>query len=1270
MSEEAASNTDIHQLIARLEENLENNGQDWKTRRELVSKLGQAGMNSTRDSQVEILQVLMDRCYEKEDDQVYKSAMEAVIKIWEAAWDTHRQTILNQVFIALDKKDTNTCDFTQLREQVAGWIGSQAEIIAQDERMIGQVLDVLIQSVNEDRDVRVRAVAWESSRKIWDASWKTRENQESHRLAVINRFLKVFRIEEEEPDDWEVRKAASDWIATRAGDIAKNDRMLNDVVNILIKRSTTEDRDEVSRAAIEALRTIWDQVWELDPLQDQRFTSLNQLEKALNKGSCELKQAAADWMGNRAEDIAAGDRLVAKALKGLVELAMDKKGEVEARQSARENCQKIWNAAWKIEASQEIVLIEVIDVLNQPEDDELDKEFRQIAAEWIGDKAHDIARSERMVDRMLSSALKALTIRANYDSDDYTRRIAETSLRKIWDAGWEKATNDENRQISLIDQVLEAFNPSEAFFSQPVPAAKKAAAEQGMPVESEKVKPLESYQTRMTAVDWLNEKAVTIAGNRRISDKVLYALINYIGSVKETVRSKTIDTITTIWTSAWNLGGSEVSAAQATSPTREKTGVLQADQASRLVVLDRVLRDALQKADGAGCEKIREAAADWLAEHARDIATNERMLTESLNALFSRVNKFEIQTVRRSAREASKKLWDEGWNAFMKNGSNQVADTIGLGPKTSDTRRILILNQVLKVLDRSDNENFKLLAVSWLGDNSTDLAENYNMAEKVADALDAIRQNRSHNVDVIDGANRSIASLWAALGNLPENSLETIQKSFDLKSENKAVEVIRKLANENTLGSREAVSFLITEWTKWIKNNEQNKLVELTAEEIRYNKHAVLPLLEHFLKSGEESQPAVRRKNRTSSLDQIIQPGLSKGSVEAATLRVRQRIARQLADMSDPRFYDQDKSYSYEGMLQDLRDHAIPALTRQLPEEKDVEILENIARVLLNTQDREGINALTREVVGEERTRKARQDLLATYYLQPSKESSDQAADILKKAINESKRTLMILQTLNIAVVIVGLAVLFYGLYFSIMGDAAATRILGGLAAIGGLSGVVYQLVRDPLDRIQNANSNMVQMETAFTSFIWELNLNGTFIQSAYVNNGELSKDEINRTDKRIEEAMKQTMSLVSIFTEQGKQRLVTRLNHLEPGGGKAGETEITINGQYLLGDIRPETASAGNGNHASGAGVRDTGNRQKGPLGMVAINHNPIEGKYISAWEEEHVRFKLPADMLKISTINSNDVPLNETVWISLYIDGLETNALPFHVIQGPGGG
>ena len=59
----------------------------------------------------------------------------------------------------------------------------------------------------------------------------------------------------------------------------------------------------------------------------------------------------------------------------------------------------------------------------------------------------------------------------------------------------------------------------------------------------------------------------------------------------------------------------------------------------------------------------------------------------------------------------------------------------------------------------------------------------------------------------------------------------------------------------------------------------------------------------------------------------------------------------------------------------------------------------------------------------------------------------------------------------------------------------------------------------------------------------------------------------------------------------------------------------------------------------------------------MVAIDHIPISAGDISSWDEGSVRFVLPAEL--------HGSALSETVWISLFVDGMETNALPFHVVQ-----
>jgi hypothetical protein len=356
----------------------------------------------------------------------------------------------------------------------------------------------------------------------------------------------------------------------------------------------------------------------------------------------------------------------------------------------------------------------------------------------------------------------------------------------------------------------------------------------------------------------------------------------------------------------------------------------------------------------------------------------------------------------------------------------------------------------------------------------------------------------------------------------------------------------------------------------------------------------------------------------------------------SAQLAVQRRIAKQLADMSDSRFFDgKPKTEKIHGEIKEqLKIHAVPVLARRLPEEPDFEIRESLAWVLGATGDDRAIEAVARAVGGEERTRKSRQDLLSKYYLEPSRARSEEAAQILKSAVAEAKSTLRILQRLNIAVFAVGLLVLAFGLYTSIQGQDIAARVTGGLASIGGLAGVIVQLIRDPIDRIQNAMANLVQIETAFTSFIWELNLNGTYIQSLYVADGRLTDDAIKETIGRIEGAMHLAMNLVAVYTEEGGQRVVTRINKLSPAVGKLGSA-ITISGQHLCGDS----------------------SQKREQRGVIAINHTPVEVSNLS-WNEHEIKFKLPETLDHLGSETG-------VLWVSLFVDGLETNALPFHLLK-----
>ncbi len=548
-------------------------------------------------------------------------------------------------------------------------------------------------------------------------------------------------------------------------------------------------------------------------------------------------------------------------------------------------------------------------------------------------------------------------------------------------------------------------------------------------------------------------------------------------------------------------------------------------------------------------------------------------------------------------------------------------------------------------------------------------------------------------------------------------------------SEGDAEEKIRSLV---ALGTKDALRALVSRWCRWIAEYDRTVLVETIAEAIRREPLAVLPLVDQLPKGlqqgiyvveGERSAPSpaqgsapgpaqdsgstpapgsasslvtlrdkivrqtvplqyaaafikllddnekdISRENQEELYEWIASLESKSGkyselgerareknwtevkkmkemarlfvSEEMANreLTVTRRIAKQLSDMSDARYSAENESNDTAKKIEkELKQYAVPVIARRLPGEPDVDIRESLARTLGNMSDPVAVDALAQAVVGEERTRAARQELLARYYLEPSKQRSEEAAAILREAVSEARRTLRLLQGLNIITFLVGMIIVVGGLATALLNETASSRVLGVLAGIGGLAGVITLLVQNPLDRIQNAMSNLVQLETAFTSFIWELNLNGTYIQSRYVAEGVLTSDDVAQTVNRIETAMSLAMNVVAVYTEEGRQRVVTRLHALSPASGESGSS-ITVLGQFLKGDE----------------------SQKKSPEGMIAINHVPVKAEDV-AWSEHQVKFRLPASLPGLESGIG-------IVWLSLLIDGMETNSLPFHVMKKTG--
>jgi HEAT repeat protein len=595
------------------------------------------------------------------------------------------------------------------------------------------------------------------------------------------------------------------------------------------------------------------------------------------------------------------------------------------------------------------------------------------------------------------------------------------------------------------------------------------------------------------------------------------------------------------------------------------------------------------------------------------------------------------------------------------------------------------LQHILAALTNPELTNVQLglMAVDWLKAKSIEIPR--DLCERALPELKKAQEKTAEGSSNRYLTQQALDVVEQRLRRYERESLLKDIQSKELPEEQR----IKKIKQFVQIGTADALRGLVEVWMTWVVNNLHPACVETTAELVRHNPLAVLPLVDELAKSvplDDQIRAKVLDEIGTSSA-QIAKLLSSKGEVEkfdrsdASLVREwldsfisksdkysdlfqtakekgwsphkqvveivhllerekqkefqllrYQRIASQLADMSDRRFFDDEKQY--EAVRVELIKHAVPALVRRLPNESDIQVRESFARALGNLGGREAVDALVRAVIDEERKRAARQELLATYYLEPSKQQSEAAATILRGAVDDAKSTLKLLQNLNLAVFVVGMILLTGGVLSSIFMQDVATRLLGALAGIGGLAGVIVQLINNPLDRIQNAMANLVQIETAFTSFIWELNLNGTYIQSQYVAEGILTNDEVAQTVGRIESAMSLAMNMVAVYTEEGRQRIVTRINSLSPGAGDI-HTSLTIQGQHLNGDS----------------------SQKKDRPGMIAVNHVPIQAEGVT-WKDDEVKFRMPPELTGLAEDGG-------TVWVSLLIDGMETNALPFHVVK-----
>lgn len=588
-----------------------------------------------------------------------------------------------------------------------------------------------------------------------------------------------------------------------------------------------------------------------------------------------------------------------------------------------------------------------------------------------------------------------------------------------------------------------------------------------------------------------------------IAEPVLLAIINITADDDAVLENLLSDTQLSIQTKAFAI----------TDP-RLKNNVRKAFKASNDSRLLEALLGAIQQAEGRGSNNIviiRDVLT-LLMEGQFDEGDLKKVL-EAVKNCIDRTG-YGLELLNKHD-QAAASAWLKEHNAtpispvgeFLTLAPDSIRGEQWINDPAAITRHTVAMLTDTTYSDRQ----LKDWGVYYLEANSEKIS--WEVCEQVIDHLQ--QQIKNANPTSFDGyyANRALDVFQNRHKKLEEDRLLRVISDDQNEYEDRIQKIKQLLQADQT----DAVRGLVEVWTQWLVDTEKSALVDAAAGVLRNSPSVILPLVDRLNKNYQSGD------------------NLTKDGLENSGLIRYRRIARQLADMSDPRFFGGDGRHV---RIQDeLRKHAIPALARRLRDETDLEARESLARALANLGGREAVDAVVRAVVDEEKKRTARQELLAEYYLQPSRKQSDEAAKILSRAVEDARNTLRLLKTLNTVFFGVGVTVLLVGIFTSLFNAESGARLTGALTGLGGLAGVLAQLIFNPLDRIQKAMTDLVQLETAFMSFIWELNLNGTYIQSQYVAEGILTEEEIAKTIARIEGAMNLTMSLVSTHTGVAKSR-------------------------------------------------------------------------------------------------------------------------------------
>jgi HEAT repeat protein len=160
-----------------------------------------------------------------------------------------------------------------------------------------------------------------------------------------------------------------------------------------------------------------------------------------------------------------------------------------------------------------------------------------------------------------------------------------------------------------------------------------------------------------------------------------------------------------------------------------------------------------------------------------------------------------------------------------------------------------------------------------------------------------------------------------------------------------------------------------------------------------------------------------------------------------------------------------------------------------------------------------------------------------------------QALTIFTDTIKQAKRGFAI--SLSMSAVIFGIGVVLLGLslYIIIRPNASQFQQLFGVGGgLAGLGTILTMFYRGPLERVERAVTNLVQIEIAFLGYIRQVTQITAMFEREYLDNDDFGIPELKKLLGYIEHTLKETMPLVNQYT--------VSVSPAPNGEGKTGENK------------------------------------------------------------------------------------------------------------------